>query len=141
MKKASWIVLLVMGILVLAVSLISTGTAYSTASDWPIGPASLAKVEAAFPGAGPALRGVRGTSAAYAAAFAVLWLTIVLGPYRRGEAWAWWGLLGAILVLATVALLRIPLVGVTTGYQAPLILLVVALLGLLLDVGRVRAAE
>ena len=141
MKKASWIVLCVLGVLVLAVSLISTGIAYSPSGDWPIGPSSLAKVDAAFPGVGPALRGVRGTSAAFGAAYAVLWLTIVLGPYRRGETWAWWGLLGASLVLASVVLLRVPLVGITAGVPAAIYPLVLTLLGLLLDLGRVRGAQ
>jgi len=141
MKKASWIVLCVLGVLFLTVSLISTGIAYSSSSDWPIGPSSLLKVEAAFPGAGQALRGVRGTSAAFAAGYAVLWLTVVLGPYRRGESWAWWGLLGASLVLASIILLRVPLVGITGGVPAAIYPLVLALIGLLLDLGRVRGAR
>jgi hypothetical protein len=141
MKKASWIVLCVVGSLVLLVSLISTGIAYSATSDWPIGPSSLVKLEAAFPGVGQALRGVRGTSAAFAAGYAVLWLTIVLGPYRRGETWAWWGLLGASLAVASVVLLRVPLVGITPGWQAAVYPLLLTVVGLLLDLGRVRGSK
>jgi hypothetical protein len=141
MKKASWIVLCVVGVLVLLVSLISTGIAYSATNGWDIGPSSLAKVEAAFPGAGPALRGVRGTSAAFAAGYAVLWLTIVLGPYRRGETWAWWGLLAASLAVASVVVLRVPLVGITAGVPAAVYPLILTLVGLFLDLGRVRGAK
>jgi hypothetical protein len=140
MKKASWIVLFVVGLAVLAVSFISAGLAYSEAGDWPIGPSTLAKVDATVPGTGPALRGARGTAAAFGAAYGVLWLTIVLGPYRRGETWAWWGLLGASLVLAGTILARVPLIGITAGVPTGLIPLVLTLLGLLLDLGRLRAA-
>jgi len=140
MKTASWVVLFVVGLAVLLVSFISAGQAYG-GGNWPIGPSTLAKVEAAVAGTAVPLRGVRGTSAAFAAAFAVLWLTVVLGPYRRGEAWAWWGLLGSMLVLSAMILVRVPLLGTNLGVPAGLIPLSIALLGLLLDLGRVRGAK
>jgi hypothetical protein len=136
MKKASWIVLFVVGLVILAVSLISTSVAFR--GDWPIGPTTLTKLEAAEPGTGVPLRGARGTAAAFAAAYAVLFLTIVLGPYRRGETWAWWALLGSSLVLAGLVLLRIPLLGTFLGVPAAIYPLVLVLLGLVLDLGRVR---
>ncbi len=139
MKKASWIVLLVVGVVVLAISLISTNVALR--GDWPIGPTTLAKLEAAVPGTGVPLRGARGTAAAFAAAYGVLFLTIVLGPYRRGETWAWWALLGSSLVLAVLILLRVPLIGTTLGMPTAIVPLGLVVLGLLLDLGRVRRSE
>ena len=136
MKKASWIVLLVVGVVILGLSLISTGVALR--GDWPIGPTTLVELEAAVPGTGVPLRGARGTAAAFGAAYGVLFLTIVLGPYRRGEAWAWWGLLGSSLVLAALILLRVPLIGTTLGMPSAIVPLGLVLLGLGLDLGRVR---
>jgi len=139
-KKASWIVLVVMGAAVVIVSLISTWVAYSGTA-YTVGDTPVAEIAAAHEGSGPALRGIRGTSAAYGAAYGILFLAIVLGPYRRGEVWAWWAILGSALALAAIAALRIPTLGVTLGIQAPLIVLGVVVLGLLLDAGRLRKAS
>lgn len=49
----------------------------------------MSKVAGGDSGVATALLGIRGTSAAYGAAFGVLFLAVVLGPYRRGDAWAW----------------------------------------------------
>jgi hypothetical protein len=140
MKTASWVLLFVVGLAFLVVGFISAGVAYG-GGEWPIGPSSLSKVEAAIPGTAVPLRGARGTAAAFGAAFGTLWLTVVMGPYRRGEAWAWWGLLGAVLVLSAVILVRVPLIGSNLGVPTALIPLVVALLGLLLDLSRVRGGR
>jgi len=139
MKTASWVVLFIVGLVILTISLISAGVAYG--GEWPIGPTTLARLEAAVPGTAPALRGARATAAAFGAAFGVLWLTVVLGPYRRGEAWAWWGLLGSMLVLSAVILLRVPLIGITAGVPAALVPLILTVLGLVLDLGRLRGAK
>jgi hypothetical protein len=140
MKTASWVILFVVGLLVLVVSFISAGIAYG-GGEWPVGPSSLSKLEAVVPGTAVALRGARGTAAAFGGAFGVLWLTMVLGPYRRREAWAWWGLLGSMLVLAAMVLLRVPLLGTTLGVPTGLYLLGLTLLGLLLDIGRARGTN
>jgi hypothetical protein len=140
MKTASWVILTVMGALVLIVSLISAGLAYS-GNDYPIGPKPISEIAAAHEGVGIALRGIRGTSAAYAAGYAVLFLAIVLGPYRRREVWAWWAILGGVTVIALIAWLRMPFIGLRLGIGAPLIQLGIVVVGLLLDVGRVRAAR
>jgi hypothetical protein len=83
-----------------------------------------------------ALRGIRGTSAAYAAGYAVLFLSIVLGPYKRGETWAWWSLLGALVVPCVLVVLRVPLVGAPALQQCG-----VGVAALLLDVSRLRSAQ
>jgi hypothetical protein len=139
MKTASFVVLVLAGVAILALSLLSAGIAYSR--EFNLGPHQVSKVEAALPGAGAALRGARGTAAAFATAYAVLFLVVVLGPYRRGEAWAWWALLGSTLALALVVLLRVPLVGTRAGAGTALAALLLVLLGLVLDLGRLRGGK
>jgi len=136
MKKASWVVLCVLGLLILVLSLASAVNAYWR--DWGIGPTTLTKIEMVAPGAEVALRGSRATAAAFGVGF-VLFLAIVLGPYRRGEVWAWWALLGSMLSFAAVALLRVPLLGTTLGTTPAVVPLIVVLVALLLDLGRLRA--
>jgi len=65
-----------------------------------------------------ALRGIRGTSAAFAAAYGVLYLAIVLTPYRRGDVWAWWALFAGSATVLAIALLRIPFLDTTLGASA-----------------------
>src|SRR5262245_66387285 len=47
-----------------------------------------------------------------------LFLAITLGPYRRGDVWAWWALLAGILVVSGLILLRVPLLGIQLGTAA-----------------------
>jgi hypothetical protein len=140
LKTASWVILTIMGALVVLASVISAWLAYS-GSDYPIGAVSLASIAAAHEGVGPALRGIRGTSAAYAGAYGVLFLAIVLGPYRRREVWAWWAILGSVSALAIITAVRVPTLGVVRGVGAAVIQLAVALVAVLLDVGRLRASR
>jgi len=146
-KTASWIILLVVGALMLLGSLFSLGIAYGTARD-QIGPASLSELSVARPEVATAVRARRATAAAYAAGFATLFLAITLGPYRRGEAWAWWALAAGTLVVSVLILLRIPFLGIRLGAPAAvtgagaalttLVELVVVGLGLALGAGRLR---
>jgi hypothetical protein len=138
MKKASWILLTVLGVLVTLVSLISAVHAYRTSDDYGIGHARVSRVAAGDPAVATALRGIRGTSAAFAAGYGVLFLAIVLGPYRRGETWAWIALLAAGLTQFVIVLLRIPLLGTDLGTSAAVSQTVLLAVGLLLDVGRLK---
>jgi hypothetical protein len=140
LKTASWVILTIMGVLVVLLSLVSAWWAYG-GGNYPIGPKSVAQIAAAQEGVEPALRAIRGTSAAYAVAYGVLFLAIVLGPYRRREVWAWWAILGGVAALAIISTLRVPTLGVARGIEAPLMVLAVVLVGLLLDVGRLRASR
>jgi hypothetical protein len=139
MRTASWIVLTLVGVLLVMGSLGSVFVAYSGAEDLllPGGP-TVAEVEAMRPGLGNALHGRRGTAAAFAAAYATLYLFVVLVPYRRGEVWPWWALLASAAVLGIAIMLRVPLLGTRLGAATGLILLLAVLVGLLLDVGRLR---
>ena len=57
------------------------------------------------------MRARRATAAAYGAGFA-------LGPYSRGDVWAWWALLAGTLVVSVLILLRVPFLGINLGVPA-----------------------
>jgi len=144
-KKASWIILTLIGALTMVGSLVSLAVAYSSIPD-QIGPATLDELSVGRPDVAVALRARRATAAAYGAGFATLFLAIALGPYRRGEVWAWWALLAGTLVVSGLILLRVPLLGIQLGAAAAvtgagtalssLVQLAVAGLGLALGAGR-----
>ena len=138
MKKASWILLTILGVAITFFSLVSAVHAYWTDDDYRVGPLRVSEVAPGDPRVATALRGIRGTSAAFGAAYGVLFLTVVLGPYRRGEAWAWKALLVAGLTQSVLVLLRIPILGTQLGVSAAVTPVVLLLTGLLLDVGRLR---
>jgi hypothetical protein len=139
MRKVSWILLMVVGAFTLLAALASAGQAYSDRS-YGIGPASIREVAAGRPEVETALRGMRGTAAAYAAGFGTLILAMALGPYRRGDVATWWAMLAGTLVMALVTVARVPLLGMRAGSGAALTVLALVLLALLLDVGRLRKA-
>jgi len=145
MKTASWIILVAVGALMLLGSLVSLGIAYGSARD-QIGSASLSELSVGGPEVATAVRARRATAAAYAAGYATLFLAITLGPYRRGEVWAWWALTAGTLVVSVLILLRVPFLGIRLGAPAAvtgagtalttLVQLVVVALGLALGAGR-----
>jgi len=142
MRKASVFLLTIVGIGVLLLSLVSMGQAYF--NDYTIGGGegpSVTKVAAGDEQLVKALRGIRGTSAAYAGAFAVLFLAIVFGPYKRGEVWAWWALLAAGLLHAAIVLPRLVFVDTTLGVGPAVAQLVLVVFALLLDASRLRASQ
>lgn len=141
MKKASWILLTILGVAITFFSLVSAVHAYWTDDDYRVGPLRVSEVAPADPRVAAALRGIRGTSAAFGAAYGVLFLAIVLGPYRRGDVWAWKALLVAGLTQSALVLLRIPILGTQLGVSAAVTPVVLLLTGLLLDVARLRKPE
>jgi hypothetical protein len=137
LRTASWVLLTIAGGLTLLISLVSSFLAYL--GNYPIGGMPVAEVAGGREGLLTALRGIRGTSAAFGAAFAVLLLGTVLGPYRRGDTGAWWTILLATLALALIVLVRIPTLGVALGQGGTAVAYTLGgliLLALLLDVGR-----
>jgi len=139
LPKASWVLLTVVGVLTLLLSLVSAFLAYF--GNYPIGGMAVAEVASGRDGLLVALRGIRGTSAAFGAAFAVMFLGTVLGPYKSGDTRAWWTLLLATLAMAAIVLARVPALGVALGEggsATALLLGGLILLGLLLDMGRLR---
>jgi len=113
-RLVSLALLTLLGSGILLISFASARQAYSGA-DYNIGPVRLSELAAGREPVASALRGMRATAAAYAAAFAVLLLGIVLGPYRRGDAWAFWVLLGGVLAFAMISLARMLLLGSWLG--------------------------
>ncbi len=138
MKKASWILLAVVGAAITLLSLVSAVHAYWTDDDYAIGGARVSRVAGGDAVRETALRGIRGTSAAYGAAFGVLFLAVVLGPYRRGEVWAWKALFIAGLTQALIVFLRVPFLGTQFGVSAAVIQGGLTAVGLLLDVSRLK---
>jgi hypothetical protein len=149
MKTSSWVILLVAGALTLLGSLASVGIAYFSFVEDQIGPASLTELSAGRPEVATAVRARRATAGAYGAGFATLFLAIILGPYRRGDVWAWWALLAGMLVVSVLILLRVPFLGINLGAASAvtgagtalssLVQLGVVGLGLALGAGRLRA--
>jgi hypothetical protein len=141
MRKASWVLLTILGAAITFFSLVSAVHAYWTDDDYRVGPLKVSEVAPGDPRVATALRGIRGTSAAFGAAYGVLFLAIVLGPYRRGDVWAWKALLVAGLTQSVLVLLRIPILGTQLGVSAAVTPVVLLLTGLLLDVARLRKPE
>jgi hypothetical protein len=134
LRTASWVLLTLVGVLVLLTSLLSANLAYR--GDFPVGGVSIGEVASGRDAVLVGLRGARGTAAAWGAAWAALFLTVVLGPYRRGDVASWWGILASLVVLTAIVGARVPFTGNPLGIGAPLILLVVGIVALLLDVQR-----
>ena len=139
LRVVSWVLLTLMCGLMLLASVGSAGLTYSQGDD-PLVPGgkSVADVESWDAAAATATRARRGTAAAFAMAYATLLAVVVLIPYRRGEVWAWWAILGAAAVYATVSAIRIPALGYRLGAEVALTHLAVVVVALLLDVGRLR---
>lgn len=114
MKTASWVLLALAGVATLLLSLVSAARAYGTYND-RIGGVRVSQLSAGRADVETAVRARRATAAAYGAGFATLFLLISVGPYRRGEAWAWWALLAGMLVVSVLILLRVPLLGTGLG--------------------------
>jgi hypothetical protein len=146
MKTASWIILALVGALTLLGSIGSASIAYRSLPD-QIGSANITELAAGKPDVATALRARRGTAAAYAAGFAAFFLLIALGPYRKGDRWAWWAILIATLAVAVIAVLRVPLLDIQLGSRGAagagtaveaLMMLGVVAVGLALGAGRLK---
>ena len=136
LRKASWVMLVVIGALGLVLGLLSAVNAY--ARSYRIGPASVSAVAAGRPGVETALRGTRGTAAGYAAAYAVLLIGIAAGPYKRGDKASWWAILASTVVLFVIAAVRQPALGTTLGIGVPAEALGLVAVALFLDGGRLK---
>jgi hypothetical protein len=62
MKKASWILLTVLGVAITLISLVSAVHAYRTRDDYGIGHSRVSRVAARDAGVATALRGIPGTT-------------------------------------------------------------------------------
>jgi len=137
LRTVSWVILAIVGVLVALLSLASAALAYR--GDFPIGGVAIGEIAGGREAVLLGLRGARGTAAAWGAAWAALFLVVVLGPYRRGDVTTWWGILVSTLVLCAVAGARVVFSSARAGAETPLVLLVVVLIALLIDVKRLTA--
>ncbi len=137
LRTVSWVLLVIVGALVFLAALASASLAYR--GDFDLGGVSITEIASGREAVLLGLRGARGTAAAWAAAWATLFLLVVLGPYRRGDRATWWGILISALVLAAIATGRLS-AGTQAGIGPPLVLLAVVLIALLLDVRRLSSA-
>ncbi len=133
MKAASWILLVLVALMIVLGSVASLSVAYIGGPD---ADPFVAELTQGNPQALSALRGRRGTAAAFSLAFAALFIAVVMGPYRRGEVWAWWALLCSTSLFSLAVLLRIPLIHSQSGSLVGALVLAVVVVALLLDVGR-----
>jgi len=139
LKIVSWVLLTIVGSLTLLGSLGSVYVAYvADAKIDQIGPMNLSELAEGRNDVEIALRARRGTAAAFGAGYALLFLTIVLVPYRRGDVWAWWILLIGTLTTTGIILLRVSVLGTNLGLAAATIPLAVNVVALLLDAGRLK---
>jgi len=139
MRTISWILLAIVGGLTLLGSLVSAGLAYGGANDI-VASTTVQELAAGRLDVSAALRARRATAAAYAAAFATLFLAVVLWPYRKGDVWSWWAILVASGVLLLIVAVRIPVLSRGAGAGGAAIQFGAVLVGLLLDVKRLRQA-
>jgi len=133
LKKASWIILTAAASLTLLGGLASLSNAYFNGQE-RIGGVAIETLAAGNGEVVTAIRARRSTAASYACGFAVLILALTIGPYRRGDAWAWWAILAGTLTLTLLALARVAFLGTRSGAGTALVQLVVMGLGLALDV-------
>lgn len=140
LRTVSWILLALLGALTLASSVASVNVAYFQEDDLIGGPEgiSLSELVGERPDVATALKARRGTAAAFGTGYALLFLFIVLVPYRRGDRWAWWAVLVGTLATSGVILLRVPSLQTNLGLGAAVPPLVVVAIALLLDVGRLK---
>jgi hypothetical protein len=139
LRTVSWVLLALVGVLVLLGSLDSANLAYR--GMYPVAGVSITDIASGREVVLLGLRGVRGTAAAWAAAWATLFLAVVFGPYRRGDVATWWGILASVLVLGAVVGIRVLVIRAQAGIGEPLALLAIVLVALLLDVKRVLGAR
>ncbi len=139
LKIVSWVLLTIVGSLTLLGSLGSVYVAYvADAKMDQVGSMSLSELAEGRKDLEIALRARRATAAAFATGYSLLFLTIVLVPYRRGDVWAWWALLVGTLATTGIILMRVSVLGTNLGLGAATIPLAVGVVALLLDAGRLR---
>lgn len=133
----SWVILLVVSSAVILLSIQSLWIAYSGSQDVLTREYTLAQIgEQGGEQAAKAFRGRRVTAATWALAFALLAFAVTWIPYRRGERWAWWALLGSLGLSQLLSIARALALATTAGVAAPALLLAFLLLALLSGVPR-----
>jgi hypothetical protein len=128
----SWVILLVVSVLIALASAGSLIQGYSKTDEYLTRDYSTVQMkeqggEEAF----KAFKARRVTAATWALGYALLAIAVTLVPYRRGEQWAWWALLGAIGVSQILSMARAVTLMTTAGAGTAGVLLAFMLLGLM----------
>jgi len=118
LRVVSWVLLSLIGVLTLLGALASINVAYFSEDD-QIGPVSLSELAGDRPDVATAIKARRGTAAAFATGYALLFLVIVLVPYRKGEVWAWWAILVGTLATTGIILLRVSMLDRVSAWRPP----------------------
>jgi hypothetical protein len=137
LRIISWVVLTLVGALILLSGVGSTQFALSGGDD-QFGDVTLSQLTEGDTNTANLIHGRRLTAAAFAAGYSVLFLFVVLFPYRRGEVWSWWAILISTVVLSAIILLRIPYLGISLGASVGYSMLAVVVIALLLDIARLK---
>jgi hypothetical protein len=129
---ASWVILLLLFVATALLAVNSLVIAYTGAQDNLTATFTLEQLSAAGgEEAVKAFRGRRATASTWALGCALLGALVVLIPYRRGERWAWWGLLVAVGLPQLLSLARALALGTSFGTGASATILAFLLLGLM----------
>jgi hypothetical protein len=129
---ASWVILLVVSGAIVLFSAQSLWIAYTGKPDGLTREYTLTQIqEQGGDQAVKAFRGRRATAATWALGYALLALAVTWIPYRRGEKWAWWALLGSLGLSQFLSLVRAVMLVTGEGLNTPAILLAFSLLSLL----------
>lgn len=140
LRIISWVLLTLLGVMTFLGAVGSTQFAMSKGDD-QFGDVMLSELTQGNQDVANLIHGRRMTAAAFAAAYSVLFLLVVLIPYRRGDVWAWWAILIATLVLSVMIWLRVPTLGISLGASVGYTQLVVVVVALLLDVKRLAGSS
>jgi hypothetical protein len=137
MRILSWVILTIVTVLIMVASLGSASIAYfgDPTNEVIVGSTSLGDLQIGDD-VKNALRGRRGTAAAFALGFCCLMLFVILGPYRKGTIWAWWAVLCSFVLVGGTMLLRILPLGMWQGASIGGIILLITIPALLLDSAR-----
>ena len=135
---ASWVILLVASAAILLYSVMAAAVAYRGARDNLTQSLTMEQMrETGGEEAVRAFRGRRVTAAAWAIAYSLLSMFVVLFPYRRAERWAWWAILCSVGLSQLLSIARAPLMGTTGGAGVSGIVLSLFLLGLMAGAHRI----
>ena len=127
-----WLLFLLIGVLITLGGLASMAEAYRAPEDRIAG-VSLADLAKLSPDLPNAIRGRRATAASFAISCGLLVCWVALTAYRRGEKWAWYALLSSLGIGTILSILRIPLLGMTSGAGSAAYLLGATLIALLIS--------
>ena len=129
---AGWVLTLIVGLLITLGGLGSMFVAYRVPEE-SISGVSLADMAKLNPDLPTALKARRATAASLAITTGLLVCWIALTAYKKGEKWAWYALLSSIGIGTILSMLRISLLGTSSGVGTAAVLAGLLLIALLIS--------